>query len=181
MGHYIGLPPAVYPYIRVLADSPSLRRSEDTWWGEQSRAWVQRGDDLMCRTALVLLLVFLVGGHYILEEPASSAMSSRSPLHDVLWATNAASVTTSLNAFGAPSISSFCLTTSLPYTVLYLGVLRPGTPTLATHMVEAPRGLAVCPGLQRTLQGPRSYSPEFVAAVTQMWLAYRQFYSHPFA
>ena len=86
-----------------LCVSQSKRRRENGFRGDETRPFVQSGNEQMCVASLVFFLSWLMGNSPMLEQPMSSVMPKLQPLALVLQFTGAARTVTWLGHFGGDS------------------------------------------------------------------------------
>ena len=87
----------------MLSRSKSQRRVENGYYGDESRLFVQKGNEQMKVLSLIIAIAALVGVDWILEQPSGSVLPLMQPLKRVMEFDNGFKVTTWLGMFGAES------------------------------------------------------------------------------
>lgn len=151
----------------ILCRGPSGRRSENQWWGDESKAWVRQGNEIMVRCALWLYTSWLLDCKFICEQPANSILFKMPPMSTVLAASQAQATTTWHSAFGAPSPKPFRLFSNINKPALEAALKR------KKQRVEGGIKLVNKKGTKfsgnKNLTKSQAYTPQFGAAVAALW------------
>ena len=150
----------------ILCRGPSGRKSCNSFWGDESKAWVRQGNAIMLRTALLTLLSDLFGCHFVVEQPCNSVLFSAPPMSTVLRVMQSSKISTWHNAFGAESPKPFCLHSSLPLQYLVSGLKRKKLNKEGVKLVTK-KGTKFSGN--KNLTRSQAYTPAFGMAVATMW------------
>lgn len=153
----------------ILCRGPSQRREENSWWGDERKEWVQQGNKIMVRTALLGFLSHLVDCTFVIEQPCNSVMFKAPPMSTVLAVTGTSRINTWHNAFGAESPKPFTLVGNLPLNVLEVGLKRKKATTPSIRLVNK-KGTKFSGN--KNLTKSQAYTPAFGKAVASMWCQY---------
>lgn len=153
----------------ILCRGPSGRRADNKWWGNEAKEWVERGNQIMVRTALLVLLSHLLDCKFVIEQPMNSVMFKTPPMSTVLAFTKANKTTTWHNAFGGPSPKPFSLMSSIPLDVMTASLKRKKSPVIGIKLVSKKGRKFSGNG---NLKESQAYTAAFGRAVADMWATF---------
>jgi hypothetical protein len=153
----------------IMCRGPSGRRPDNHWWGNDAKEWVELGNQIMVRTALLVLLSHLLDCKFVIEQPMNSVMFKTPPLSTVLAITQASRTTTWHNAFGASSPKPFTLMSSIPLDLMTASLKRKRSSVVGIKLVNQ-KGRKFSGN--SNLKQSQAYTAAFGRAVSDMWATF---------
>ena len=92
-----------------ISSSKARRVSANDYLGDQARPFVRRGNEILLRSAMMILLALLTSVRPVVEQPTSSVAHRLSMMSKLSTYFGVCRVPTYLGAFGAPSLKAMKL------------------------------------------------------------------------